>query len=186
VIGRPACGWRRGARTALAVAAAAGALAGGPPAALAQGSPRGAGAPGAPTDDAAQIRRLRQASNEAIARHDTAGIGAAFADHVIVVTSRSDRNVGRQANLASFAAQFAARPDVTYRRSPREVRVFAPWGMASEAGEWRGSWTEPDGKVAIAGRYFAKWRRIGGRWLLESETYVPERCTGAAYCSAVP
>ncbi len=170
----------------LAVAVAACALAGAPPAVQAQGSPPASGVSNSTADDAAQIRRLRQASNEAIARHDTAGIGAAFAEHVIVVTSRSDRSIGRQANLASFAAQFAARPDVTYRRSPVDVRVYAPWGMASEAGEWSGSWTEPDGKVAIGGRYFAKWRRIGGRWLLESETYVPERCTGARYCSAVP
>lgn len=136
--------------------------------------------------DADEIRRLRESSNAAIARHDTAGIGATLAEDVIVVTSRSERSIGRAANVASFAAQFAARPDVTYRRTPREVRVYAPWGMASEAGEWSGGWSEPDGKVSIAGRYFAKWRKVGGQWLVESETYVPERCDGSAYCRRVP
>ncbi len=136
--------------------------------------------------DADEIRRLRASSNAAIARHDTAGIGATFAEDVVVVTSRSDRSIGRTANLASFARQFAARPDVTYRRTPREVRVFTPWGMASEEGEWSGGWSEPDGKVAIGGRYFAKWRKRGGRWFIESETFVPERCAGSSYCVGVP
>lgn len=137
-------------------------------------------------DDAVVIRRLRASSNAAIARHDTAGIGAILAAHLVVVSSNSAQSLGRQAMLTRFAEQFAARPDVAYQRTPGEVRVFAPWGMASEAGEWRGGWTEPDGTVAIGGRYFAKWRKHGGRWLVESETYVPERCEGSAYCRRVP
>jgi ketosteroid isomerase-like protein len=146
--------------------------------------PRAASA--SPVDDAAEIRRIRAASNEAIARHDTAGIGAVLAPHAVIVSSNSAQSLGRQAMLVRFAEQFAARPDVRYRRTPVEVRVFAPWGMASEIGEWSGSWSEQDGKVAIGGRYFAKWRRLGGRWLIESETFVPERCAGAGYCAVVP
>ncbi|HEX4934146.1 MAG TPA: nuclear transport factor 2 family protein, partial [Gemmatimonadaceae bacterium] len=135
---------------------------------------------------AAAIRGARARSNAAIARHDTAGIGAILAPHLVVVSSNSAQSLGRQAMLERFAQQFASRPDVTYRRTPREVRVFSPWGMASESGTWTGSWTDPDGKLAIGGRYFAKWRRIDGRWLVESETYVPEYCRGGTYCVTVP
>lgn len=136
--------------------------------------------------DERTIRQLRASSNAAIARHDTGGIGAILAADVIVVTSNSVHAIGRATNLQRFADQFRARPDVVYERAPDEVRVFAPWGMASERGRWTGSWTDPDGKVRIGGSYFAKWRRINGTWLVESETYVPETCTGAAYCRTAP
>jgi len=136
--------------------------------------------------DARAIRLRRAASNAAIARHDTAGIGAVLAFDAIVLSSRSQLDVGRAAHLASFAQHFRSVPDVVYRRTPEAVRVHAPWGMASEEGQWEGTWTEPDGKVSIGGRYFAKWRRTGADWVIESETYVPERCSGSSYCARVP
>ncbi|NJD20028.1 MAG: nuclear transport factor 2 family protein [Gemmatimonadetes bacterium] len=138
------------------------------------------------TDDAQAIRTRRQSSNEAIARHDTAGIGAILAPDVVVVTSNSVHAMGRDTNVRRFAEQFRTRPDVVYVRTPDEVRVFAPWGMASERGRWTGSWTDADGKILIGGSYFAKWRKRDGVWLVESETYVPETCTGGAYCTTVP
>lgn len=136
--------------------------------------------------DEREIRRLRASSNSAIARHDTAGIGAILNADVVVVTSNSLHAVGRATNLQGFADQFRSRTDVVYERTPDEVRVFEPWGMASERGRWTGSWTDADGKIRIGGSYFAKWRRLNGRWLVESETYVPESCTGGAYCRVVP
>jgi ketosteroid isomerase-like protein len=132
------------------------------------------------------IRQLRETSNAAIARHDTAGIAAILAPNVVVVASTSAVTVGRDANAARFAEQFRTRPDVVYRRTPREVTVFTPWRMASESGTWTGSWTHSDGKVTISGRYFAKWQELEGRWLVQSETYLPERCSGSAYCTQVP
>lgn len=149
--------------------------------ALAAGHPSGQGA-----SDEQRIRARREASNAAIARHDPAGIGAILAPHVIVVTSNSVHRPGREANEQSFAEQFRTRPDVVYRRTPEEVRVFAPWLMASESGRWTGSWTDADGKIQLTGRYFAKWRQIDGEWLVESETYVPDTCTGGGYCRRVP
>jgi hypothetical protein len=133
-----------------------------------------------------EIRARRQSSNLAIARHDTAGIGAILADSVLIVTSASLKQVGRSASLTSFADQFRQRPDVVYLRTPDAVTVFAPWQMASERGHWTGSWTNADGKVSIGGSYFAKWRLIKGAWMVEAETYVPERCTGSKFCSTVP
>ena len=132
------------------------------------------------------IRGLRASSNAAIAKHDTAGIGAVMAENVIVMTSRSASQIGRAANMTSFAEQFRTRTDVVYVRTPQQVRVYEPWGMASEHGRWTGSWTDSDGKIQIGGSYFAKWRFKNGKWLIESETYVPEQCTGGAYCRTPP
>lgn len=136
--------------------------------------------------DEPRIRARRESSNAAIARQDPAGIGAILAERVIVVTSNSVHRAGRAANEQSFAEQFRTRPDVVYWRAPDAVRVFAPWQMASEYGSWTGSWTDSDGKIQLTGRYFAKWRKLAGEWLVESETYVPETCTGGAYCTRVP
>ncbi len=137
-------------------------------------------------EDERQIRARRASSNAAIARHDVAGVGTILADNVIVVTSNSVHRESRIANEQSFAEQFTTRPDVLYVRTPAEVRVFAPWQMASEYGTWTGSWTDPDGKIRLTGRYFAKWRKVGSEWFVESETYVPESCTGGVYCTRVP
>ena len=136
--------------------------------------------------EAREIRRLRERSNRAIAAHDTAGIAAILALNVTVLTSNSVAMVGRDANAVRFAEQFRSRPDVVYRRTPSAVNVFAAWRMASEVGRWTGSWTDSDGKLSIGGVYFAKWRQIDGRWLVESETYVPDRCVGGAYCVTTP
>lgn len=147
------------------------------------GHAQGAAGGGASRD----IRRLRESSNAAIARHDTAGLGAILAPNVIVVSSNSSHTEGRDTNVQRFAEQFQSRPDVTYRRVPATVQVFAPWRMASEQGRWSGSWTDPEGrKVTIGGPYFAKWRQLNGAWRVESETYVPDRCRGSSYCTTVP
>lgn len=132
------------------------------------------------------IRQQRAASNAAIARHDTAGIGAVMSDSVVVLTSGSVYRIGRAANMQSFAEQFRTRPDLIYVRTPDQVRLFEPWSMASESGRWSGSWTDADGRIRVGGVYFAKWRLKNGAWLIESETYVPDRCEGGAYCRTPP
>ena len=145
-----------------------------------------------PADDtsggpaAREIRRLRESSNAAIARHDTAGIAAILAPQMRVLSSNSVATVGRDANVQRFTEAFSLRPDVVYRRTPGEVQLFAPWTMASESGRWTGSWTDVDGPLSIGGVYFAKWRQFGGRWLVESETYIPDHCSGGKYCMTVP
>ena len=136
--------------------------------------------------DGRTIRALRERSNEAIARHDTAGIAALFAPRAVVVSSTSNVTVGRDSNAKAFADLFLTRPDVVFRRTPSEVTLEPRWRMASEEGRWTGRWTAPDGQVNIAGRYFAKWRQLEGQWRIESETFVPERCAGSRYCEAAP
>ena len=98
-----------------------------------------------------------------------------------MVTSTSARVSGRDAYLPLMADD--RRPGVVFRRTPEEVRVFDSWRMASERGRWTRSWTAADGEVRIGGSYCAKWREINGRWLIESETFVPEACRGGADCN---
>jgi ketosteroid isomerase-like protein len=136
--------------------------------------------------DEQSIRDARARSNRAIAAHDLSAIAAEWMDDVHIVTSTSARGTGREDNRQRMAQQFARRPDTTYAREPSAIEVFAAWNVASERGAWTGRWTEVDGVVQIEGTYLAQWRRIGGRWLIQAELFVPTRCAGSRYCAQRP
>ena len=143
-----------------------------------------AGAQAALTADA--VRAARGESNAAIARRDTLALAAEVAPAYHSVSSRNAHTSGRDGALRQWVQQFAAHPDVGYVRTPATVRLFPAWEMADERGHWTGHWTEPDGRVEIAGSYTAKWRRTDGRWLLEAEIFTPLSCRGSHYCAAPP
>ncbi|HYE87565.1 MAG TPA: nuclear transport factor 2 family protein [Vicinamibacterales bacterium] len=136
--------------------------------------------------DEALIREARARSNAAIAKHDLAGIAAFWMENLHVTTSTSALGDGRQPNQQRMSEQFKRGPDTVYVRTPIEVEVLAAWSVASEQGSWTGRWTEPDGVVEIGGTYLAQWRKIDGRWLIQSELYVPTHCKGSTYCSRRP
>jgi ketosteroid isomerase-like protein len=145
-----------------------------------------AGASAQSPADEKLIRDARAASNTAIAKHDMAGIARHWMDDIHVTTSTSAHNTGRAAQEQGMGQQFQRRPDTIYVRTPSTIDVFTPWAVASERGEWVGRWTEPDGKLEISGTYLAQWRKVDGRWLIQSELYVPTRCTGSTYCRQRP
>ena len=136
--------------------------------------------------DEKTIRESRAASNAAIAKHDAAGIARFWMDDIHITTSTSAQAAGRAPNQDRMAQQFQRRPDTIYVRTPSTIDVFSAWSVASERGEWTGRWTEPDGKVEISGTYLAQWRKIDGRWLIQSELYVPTKCIGGTYCRQRP
>ena len=139
-----------------------------------------------PASDERLIREARARSNGAIAAHDPAAMARLWMDDVHVVRSTGAQVAGRERNLERMAQQFATRPDTIYVRQPSAIDVYMPWAMASERGEWTARWTEPDGKVDMAGTYMAQWRRVDGMWLIQAEIYVPTRCSGSKYCSQRP
>jgi hypothetical protein len=103
-----------------------------------------------------------------------------------ITTSTSAQASGISINRDRMAQQFARRPDTVYVRTPSAIDVFASWAVASERGEWVGRWTEPDGALEIRGTYLAQWRKIDGRWMIQSELYVPTQCKGGRYCDRRP
>jgi uncharacterized protein (TIGR02246 family) len=140
----------------------------------------------AQSSDEEAIRGARAGSNAAIARHDAGEVAETFLDDVTVVTSTGSRETGKGENRAAFESIFRARPDVLYRREPEEVAVLAEWAVASERGRWKGTWTDADGAVEIGGTYLAQWRKVNGRWLIQSELFVPVACRGGQYCRQHP
>jgi ketosteroid isomerase-like protein len=132
------------------------------------------------------IAAARARSNAAIAAHDTAAIAREWMPDIHVTTSTGVRNAGADANANGMQAQFTRRPDTKWVRTPTRIQVFDAWQVASEEGEWVGTWTDPDGPVRIGGTYLAQWRFSNNRWRIQAEVFVPLHCDGGAYCRAHP
>ena len=83
-------------------------------------------------------------------------------------------------------AAFTRRPDTKWVRTPTRIQVNDAWHVASEEGEWVGTWTDPDGPVRIGGTYLAQWREVDGHWRIQAEVFVPLTCSGGSYCAQHP
>lgn len=126
-----------------------------------------------------QIREARERFNTAIAERDLEAIGSLLAPEVHVVTGRGTQYHGKPQMLEVWQRIFAADPTLIYRRTPREVQVNEPWGLAEEVGDWTGSYTVAGEAVQSSGRYAAKWQRTpGGEWVLTAEVFTTFACEG--------
>lgn len=128
-----------------------------------------------PADD---VRRLRQQSNAAIARHDVAAV-VSFLDAEYQITVGSGALFhGRAAEAEGWREEFAQAADLVYVRNPQTIEVSSSGERAAEIGDWVGSWTTPAGAHRSRGRYAAHWRKVGGSWKIRSELFVTLSCEG--------
>lgn len=121
------------------------------------------------------IRRARAQSNRCIATHDAHGAVAMMADAMLVIPSGGGPITGRAAVRAAFAASFADPGFLTYERHPDRIEVSADGMSATETGRWRGLWKPRSGQPSLGGRYTARWRQDGGRWITLSEIFEPDQ-----------
>lgn len=133
-----------------------------------------------------QIRASRQQFNQAIARHDTTVLPSFFTEDYTLITARGVEVKGKEGGQRALANAFRTQQHVVYVRTPGQVRVFESWRMASEAGNWTGTWQEPDGTVKMSGTYSAKWHQINGQWKIRAEVFTPLTCSGSKYCGNAP
>lgn len=136
--------------------------------------------------DESMIRAARDYSNRAIAKHDTSALASVWLAEYSSVSSTNAQNRGRDAARISFAGLFKDRPDVVYIREPRTITVNKKWGHAGESGKWTGKWTLKEGVTKVGGDYYAKWKKVDGRWMLLTEVFVQTSCSGKSYCAAPP
>ena len=103
-------------------------------------------------------------------------IGPLLAPGAMLVTGTDSAVLaGRKAQLQAWKHEFAA-PAATrnrYVRMPGAVTVSAIAPVALEQGEWTCTVAEA---VTASGTYAAKWRKIGGDWVLEAEIFVTLGC----------
>lgn len=139
-------------------------------------------APSSPlSPDEAAIRVKRAAFNAAIAKGDVAGIAAVLADNVQMVTGGDSVIVaGKADQVALWSQDLKDKSRGIYVRTPQRITISPLSSMALEAGAWRGV-DNRSAKDWASGDYTAKWRRINGKWLIESEIYMTTAC-GGDYC----
>ena len=83
-------------------------------------------------------------------------------------------------------ARTVRQPHLIFVRTPRTITVNSSWGQAGEGGRWAGHWMHHDSLTRVGGEYFAKWKKVDGRWLLLAEIFVQTSCTGSSYCNTPP
>jgi hypothetical protein len=116
------------------------------------------------------IRLRRAAFNRALADANLAAIGPLLAPQAILVTGTDSAILtGRKAQLAAWKREFAATPRTIYTRKPEAVVISTVEPIAFEHGRWQGIVA---GQLNASGTYTAKWRELGGQWVIEAELYL--------------
>lgn len=117
------------------------------------------------------IRLRRAAFNQALAEADLAAIGPLLApDAVLVAGTDSAVLSGRKAQLLAWKREFAAQDRTVYTRLPQAIEVSPLAPIAMEHGQWEG--TSLSGRRLASGTYAAKWREVGGAWMIEAEIFL--------------
>jgi ketosteroid isomerase-like protein len=118
------------------------------------------------------IRLRRAALNRALADADLDAIGPLLARDAVLVTGTDSAILsGRKAQLLAWKREFAAPARTIYTRTPDTILVSAVEPIALEHGQWLGV-ISSTGQPLASGSYTAKWREVGGDWVIEAEIYL--------------
>ncbi len=117
--------------------------------------------------------RLRRATfNRALAEANLNAIGPLLAPEAVLVTGTDSAVLaGRKAQLLAWKREFAAPERTIYTRTPESILASDVEPIAMEHGRWEGV-TAATGASLASGSYTAKWREIGGDWVIEAEIYL--------------
>jgi hypothetical protein len=77
---------------------------------------------------------------------------------------------GRVAQVKVWQREFASAKRLIYTRLPTAITVSPVEPIALEQGEWQGA--DAGGAGLASGAYTAKWREVGGLWVIEAEIFV--------------
>lgn len=129
--------------------------------------------------DKDQIAAIREQSNQAIARHDVAGIVRFLDSEYQITTGRGLMyHHDPEQEGVSWAEHFARYDDVVYTRTPQTIEISSYLPRAAESGRWLGTWTNENGQIEVSGSYTASWRKVDGDWKIQSEIFVSLFCKG--------
>ena len=138
------------------------------------------------TQDQQSIFAARTTNNEAIKKQDAAGVAAIYTDNFFILTSTNGFFEGKERVGEIYQSVFDSRTDVLFVRTPTNITVNPDWNMASEQGNWIGTWKVDGEEIEVGGDYYAKWHKIEGQWKLRSEVYTQFECAGAVVCDNKP
>ncbi|TCM18994.1 uncharacterized protein DUF4440 [Novosphingobium sp. PhB165] len=117
------------------------------------------------------IRARRAAFNRAIAEGDAAAIGPILARDCVMVTGTDSAVIaGRMGQVKVWRREFAAAGRMVYVRTPERLEISPVEPIAMEHGRWQG--LDAAGAMVASGSYSAKWRELGGEWVIEAEIFL--------------
>lgn len=138
------------------------------------------------SSDQQLIFNARTTNNMALADQDAAGLAAIYKDDFFILTSTNGLFTGKEEVQGIYQSVFDGRTNVLFVRTPTKITVNTDWNMASEIGQWVGTWEVEEEMIEVGGDYYAKWHKIDGNWLLRSEVYTQFDCSGEVVCSNKP
>jgi uncharacterized protein (TIGR02246 family) len=139
--------------------------------------------PAAPKVDVAAeeqaIRAQVAALNTAVQAYDTAAIAAIYAPDAVLLPPNQARIVGVDLIKGMFGGMQALQAQMTL--TPTSILVAASGDLAVEEGTW--TWTMPNADGSTFndnGKYLVAWKKVGGRWLIQADTWNSDTAPPAA------
>jgi uncharacterized protein (TIGR02246 family) len=129
------------------------------------------------------IRAQVAALNTAVQAYDTAGIGAVYAPDAVLLPPNQGRMVGTDLIEGMFGGMEALKAQMTL--TPTAIMVAASGDLAVEEGTW--TWTMPNADGSTFndnGKYLVAWKKTGGKWLIQADTWNSDNAPPASGASA--
>ena len=113
------------------------------------------------------IKSAREASNQAIAKHDIDGISKFWVNDFVQIRGNSTYLSGKDTIIASWRKLFKDNPNVVYIRTASQIIISTNDTLAWENGTWKAFNSYSNG-----GNYAATWRKSNGSWKIVAELFV--------------
>ncbi|WP_018617486.1 YybH family protein [Segetibacter koreensis] len=122
--------------------------------------------------DIEQIKAARKASNEAIQKHDLAGIAHPMIEDMVCIFGNGHTYIGKDSTISILKQRFDTMPDLVFVRNPFVIRISNNDTLAWEKGTWKGFRTDRKIRSSSGGNYAAMWCKRNGVWKTRSELFV--------------
>ena len=113
------------------------------------------------------IKSAREASNEAIIKHDISGISKFWYNDFVQIRGNATHLSGKDTIVASWKKLFNDNPRVVYIRTPSQITISTNDTLAWETGTWKAFNSYSNG-----GNYSAMWRKSNNTWKIQGELFV--------------
>ena len=113
------------------------------------------------------ITSLRNASNEALAKHDLDGMSKYWCNDIVLVRGNSTHLTGRDTIIATWKKLFIDNPMVNYIRVPVQITISKNDTLAWETGTWKAF-----NSYSHGGNYSAMWKKANNSWKILAELFV--------------
>ena len=115
----------------------------------------------------ALIKAAREASNQAIAKHEIDGISKFWVKDFVQIRGNSTYLTGKDTIIASWRKLFKDNPNVVYIRTASQIIISTNDTLAWENGTWKAFNSYSNG-----GNYSAMWRKDNDSWKILAELFV--------------